>query len=129
MLSANNYVTMTSQLHETYDIVIVHYKCPETHSDTFVKTDSNIVVGFGKKKHLKKAPLAREKKHIFSKKKKKKKAPFCKQKALLECLVNINLLIKTNKKVLTIKLFNLFFICIIKFLRARCKYCVRNDLH
>ena len=62
-----------------------------------------IVVDFGKKKHLKSA---------------------LPQKALLEHkkhLVNIILLTKCNKKVLTIKLFSLFFIYMIKFLRTRCK--------
>ena len=66
---------------------------------------AGIVVDFGKKKHLKKAP--KEKKHIFSKKK-KKKHPFHKKHfwSRKKHLVNIILLTKSNKKVLAIKLFS-----------------------
>ena len=67
-------------------------------------------------KALKKSTLPRKKKHISS----KKSTHFTKKKQLKKHLVNI-ILTKSNKKILTIKLFSFFFICVIKFLRARCQ--------
>ena len=88
------------------------------------KINAGIIVDFGKNMHLKKAP--KEKMHIFS----KRMHPFCKNKkqkkqhfwSRKRHFVNIILLTKRKKKVLTIKLFGFFFICMIKFLRTRCKY-------
>ena len=58
----------------------------------------------------KKAPFKGKIKSTFLAKKKKKKSTFGAEK---KHLVNIILLTKSNKKVLTIKLFSLFFICMI----------------
>ena len=81
---------------------------------------TGIVVDFGKKKHFKKAPFQGKKSTFLA-----KKAPILQKKkhfwSRKKHVVNIILLTKSNKKVLTIKLFNLFFICVIKFLRARCQ--------
>ena len=68
--------------------------------------------GLWQKKHLTKVPFQGRKSTFLAKK------HFQSRK---KHLVNIILLTKSNRKVLTIKLFSLVFICMIKFLRARCK--------
>ena len=72
---------------------------------------AGIIVDFGKKSTRRKHPST-EKKYIFS----KKSTHFAKKSTFgvgKKHLVNIISLTKSNKKVLKIKLFSLFFICVI----------------
>ena len=75
--------------------------------------------GLWQKKALKIKHPSKEKKHILA-----KKAPILQTESTFgaEKALSKHYFINTkNKRVLTITLFSLFFICIIKFLRARCQ--------
>ena len=93
-----------------------------THNHVWImNTDTHIRdrSGLWQKKALKKVPFQGKKSTFLA-----KKTPISQKKhfwSRKKQLVNIILLTKSNKKVLTIKLFSLFFICVIKFLRARCQ--------